>query len=148
MVNGMSFHWLGMRITEENDRRRRQAEIAERMPRALEEVHQALATCAEDYQQAFGAQSVELQLSGAKISILVRGEKDGQWEQIGRVEIATVNSLPGFQIDRGGEPLVIEVGVLPTGKLFYRDREQDQYLTMEDLTKRVLDRAFFPKLGE
>ena len=55
-------------------------------------------------------------------------------------------SLPGFRIERGGEPLMIEVGLLPGDKLFYRDK--DEFLTMEELTRRILDRAFFPKLGE
>ena len=44
--------------------------------------------------------------------------------------------------------LAIEVGVLPSDNLFYRDREQDLYLTLEDLTKRILDRVLFPKLTE
>jgi hypothetical protein len=41
---------------------------------------------------------------------------------------------------------MIEVGLLPGDKLFYRD--QDQFVTMEELTRRILDRALFPKLGE
>jgi hypothetical protein len=56
--------------------------------------------------------------------------------------------VPGFQIERGNEPLIIEVGMLPEGKVFFRDRVLDKYLNMEDLTRRILDRALFPKLGE
>jgi hypothetical protein len=41
---------------------------------------------------------------------------------------------------------MIEVGLLPGDKLFFRDH--DEFLTMEELTRRILDRAFFPKLGE
>ena len=61
-----------------------------------------------------------------------------------------VPTLPGIQIDNGngGDPLLIEIGLLPGDKLFFRDRAQDQYVTMEDLTRRILDREFFPKLGE
>jgi hypothetical protein len=40
------------------------------------------------------------------------------------------------------------VGVLPSDKLYYRDCEQDKYLTMEELTRRILDRVLFPKLRE
>jgi hypothetical protein len=35
---------------------------------------------------------------------------------------------------------------LPGNKLFYRD--QDKYLTAEQMTRRILDRAPFPKLME
>jgi hypothetical protein len=36
--------------------------------------------------------------------------------------------------------------MLPGDKLFFRDREKDQYVSMEEVTHRALDRAFFPKL--
>ncbi|SPE29685.1 conserved hypothetical protein [Candidatus Sulfopaludibacter sp. SbA6] len=142
----MSFHWLKMRITEEQERRSREAQIRERLPRALDELHHALVDCIESYTQAFGAEAAELQLDGGRISIVVREELDGQWQPRATVEIATVEAVPGFQIDSGGEPLVIEVGMLPGDKLFYRDRDRDQYVSMDELTHRALDRAFFPKL--
>jgi hypothetical protein len=62
------------------------------------------------------------------------------------VDVTVAPALPGFRIERGGEPLEIVVGILPGDKLFYRDG--DQYLTMEELTRRILDKALFPKLGE
>jgi len=34
--------------------------------------------------------------------------------------------------------------VLAGDKLFYRDG--DEYITLEELTRRILDRALFPKL--
>jgi len=40
------------------------------------------------------------------------------------------------------------VGLLPSDKLFYRDRAQDKYIAMDELTRRVLDRALFPALPE
>ena len=146
----MSFQWLQMRISEENDRRQRESEILERLPRALEEVHEALASCVQSYQEAFGAESAEIQMSTGNIRITVREGRHAMWEQIARVDISTVTSIPGFQVDKGtgGEPLIIEVGVLPGDKVFYRDRAKDQYVTMEELTRRVADRAFFPKLDE
>jgi hypothetical protein len=66
--------------------------------------------------------------------------------QCAKVEVSIIPSLPGFRIERGGEPLMIEVGLLPGDKLFCRD--QDQFITMEEPTRRIPDRALFPKLGE
>jgi hypothetical protein len=42
----------------------------------------------------------------------------------------------------------VEFGLLPSDKLFYLDREQDKYLTMDEFTKRILDRTLFPALRE
>lgn len=139
-----------MRISEESDRRKREAKIMQRLPLALEEVRAALALCIEDYQNAFGSDAAEIYTGSGKVRITVRSEQEGKWQQSSRVEIATVPAIPGFQIDRGtgGEPLLIEVGILPGEKLYFRDRVQDQYVTMEELTRRILDRAFFPNLSE
>lgn len=144
----MSFHWLQMRITEEKERRQREAQILERLPRALEDVHRVLAGCVESYMKAFGPEAAEIHLQASKVRITVREQREGKWQPAAKIEVAIVPSVPGFQIDRGGEPFIVEVGMLPGDKLFYRDREQDQYLTMDELTRRILDRAFFPKLGE
>jgi hypothetical protein len=142
----MSFQWLQLRVQEEQERRVREAQILARLPRALEETHRHLAGCVETYAGAFGPESADIHLQASRIRITVREEQDGKWQQRAKVEICIVPSLPGFRIERGGEPLMIEVGLLPGDKLFYRD--QDQFLTMEELTRRILDRAFFPKLGE
>lgn len=144
----MSFQWLKMRISEEQDRRLREAQVRERLPRALDELHRALTDCIESYTQAFGAETAELQLEGRRISIVVREQLDGEWRQQAKVEIAAVDAIPGFQIACGGEPVVIEVGMLPGDKLFYRDRDQDQYVSLDEVTHRALDRALFPKLRE
>lgn len=146
----MSFQWLDMRISEEKDRRRREAEALERLPRALEDLHGALAECIGSYQAAFGLEAADIYKQASKIRILSRQEVEGRWQQVARVEVAAVPKLPGFQIDlgTGGDPVLIEVGILPGDKLFYRDRAKDQYVSMEDVTRCVLDRAFFPKLGE
>ena len=85
-------------------------------------------------------------MQASKIRLTVREEQEGKWQQRAKVEMSIVASLPGFRIDRGGDPLMIEVGLLPGDKLFFRD--QDQFVTMEELTRRILDRALFPKLGE
>jgi hypothetical protein len=144
----MPFQWLEMRITEESDRRQREAEIQQRLPVALEEVHGALKDCVDEYRAAFGDESAVLKLLPTRIMIDVRGQKDGRWEPAGRVEIVAKVGVPGFEVDRGEgiEPLTIEVGLLPGNKLYYRDRERDQYVTMDELTKRMLDRALFPNL--
>ena len=144
----MSFQWLQMRITEEKDRRAREAQILERLPRALEELHKYVSDCVENYIQAFGMQAADTTLLANKIRVVVREEHDGKWQPRGKVEISMVTALPGFQIEREGGPLVIEVGMLPGDRMFYRDQELDQYLTMEELTRRILDRTLFPKLRE
>ena len=143
----MSYQWLHMRILEEQDRRQREAQIQERLPRALDELRETLAGCLQSYTAAFGSEAAELQVGSSGLRIVIRQEKDGHWQQTEKVEIATVLSLPGFQIEHGAASFQIEVGLLPNDKVFYRDREQDQFLTMEELTRRVLDRALFPKLG-
>ena len=144
----MSFQWLQMRITEESERRQREAQIQERLPAALDEVHDALKACVESYRAAFGDESVSLKLLPNRLMLEVRDQKDGRWQPTGHVEIVAKVPIPGFEVERGEgvEPLIIEVGILPGNKLFYRDREKDQYVTMDELTKRMLDRAFFPKL--
>ena len=145
----MSFQWLNMRINEERDRREREALVLDRLPRALDELYKGLLACIEAYTQAFGPQAADANTVGNKIRVVVREEEDGRWQPRGKVEITTVPTVPGFQVERGsGDPLLIEVGMLPGDKMFYRDRELDQYLTMEELTRRVLDRVMFPKLRE
>jgi hypothetical protein len=142
----MSFQWFQLRVQEEQERREREAQILARLPRALEEAHRHLAGCVEAYADAFGPESADIHLQASKIRITVREEQEGKWQQRAKVEVSMIPSLPGFRIERGGEPLMIEVGLLPGDKLFYRD--QDHFLTMEELTRRILDRALFPKLGE
>ena len=142
----MSFQWFQMRVQEEQERREREAQILARLPRALEETYRNLAACVEAYAGAFGPESADIHLQASKIRIAVREEQEGKWQQRAKIEVSIMASLPGFRIERGGEPLMIEVGLLPGDKLFYRD--QDQFLSMEELTRRILDRAFFPKLGE
>ncbi len=136
-----------MRISEETDRRQREALIHERLPLALEEVHNALARCVETYREAFGTDSAEVRSEGStRLRVLVREQQNGRWQESGVVDIKIDNTIPGFHVDRSGDPLVLEVGILPGDRVFYRDPEKDQYLTMDDLTRRILDRCFFPKL--
>jgi len=142
------FHWLQLRITEERERREREAMVLDRLPRAVEELRTSLLICVDAYNTAFGLGAIELESEPLRMRILVRESVDGRWREQSHIEIMIVPAIPGFQIDRAGSPLLIEVGMLPGDKLFYRDREKDQYLTMEDVTRIILDRAFFPKLGE
>jgi hypothetical protein len=144
----MSFQWLYMRISEEKERRQRESLTLERLPAALEELHTVLKQAADTYAEAFGAESVQSVLLPNRIKITAMEERDGRWQPGSKVEVAIVPDIPGFRIERGEYSLAIEVGLLPSGKLFYRDREQDVYLTMEDLTRRVLDRTLFPHLRE
>jgi hypothetical protein len=143
----MSFQWLDMRIQEERERRNREAQTLERLPGALEDMHRDLTGCIASFTEAFGPQSAEIELDGPKVRITVRDEEGGQWRVRSKLEVTIVPALPGFRIDRGqGEPLTILVGVLPGDKLFYRDGEE--YIGMDELSRRILDRALFPKLGE
>jgi hypothetical protein len=135
-----------MRVSEEKDRRQREAQILERLPGVLDEVHRALIACVESYAQAFGPEAIEMHFQSQKIRVTIREEQDAKWEKAAKVEVSVVSKLPGIHIDRNGDPLDIEVGVLPGDKIFYKDGEQ--FLTMEELTRRILDRAMFPKLGE
>jgi len=144
----MSFQWLQMRIQEEKERREREAQILESLPRTLEEVHRALAACVENYGKAFGSESATIALLPSKIRITILEQREGRWQTTSRVEVGTVAAIPGLQIDCGEASMVVEVGLLPGNKVYYRDREQDKFLTMEELTRRILDRAFFPKLQD
>ena len=144
----LDFQWLKMRITEEQDRRQREAMILDRLPRAAAELHSSLSICVEAYGAAFGAGLTRIEYQYPRILITVRDEKVGYSRERARIEVMSLPEIPGFQIDRAGIPLLVEVGILPGDKLYYRDREKDQYLTMEELTRRILDRALFPKLGE
>src|SRR5689334_17468505 len=121
MEVSMSYQWLQMRITEEQDRRKREAEILERLPRAMQEWYDALMECLATYNDSFGAGSAEITLDPNSIQVRVREERKGKWEQSAGVDILLVPKLPGFQIERGGEPVMIEIGLLPGGKFYYRD---------------------------
>ncbi|HEY7115167.1 MAG TPA: hypothetical protein VH475_01195 [Tepidisphaeraceae bacterium] len=142
------FQWLQMRISEEKDRRKKEQATLERLPRALEEVGQELQVCIKSYAEAFGPQAADIVCMPHKLRVTVRDEVDGKWQSRAKVEVTTVPELPGLKVERGDEPFMIEVGLLPGGKLYFRDRVADKYLTMEEVTKNVLDRAMFPKLGE
>ncbi|MFZ1145934.1 MAG: hypothetical protein WB579_03625 [Bryobacteraceae bacterium] len=145
----MNYQWLEMRISEEQERRQREESIRQRLPRALEEFYASLAECVQAYTEAFGAQAASINFgtrSSGHIRIEIREEVEGRW--VARAEIAISNdlALPGFRIERAEGPYLVEVGVLADDKLFYRD--SDEYITIEDLTRRVLDRTLFPKLVE
>ena len=144
----MSFQWLHLRISEEKERRQREALTLERLPAALDELYTILKQAANAYAEAFGAESLQSVMLPKRIKITAMEERDGRWQTASKVEVAIVPDIPGFRIERGEYSLAVEVGLLPSGKLYYRDREQDVYLTMEDLTRRILDRTLFPHLPE
>ena len=142
----MSYQWLDMRITEEKERREREAVVQKRLPRAFDELHRELRECVEAYRTAFGPESAEIHMHGAEIQVTVRSHRAGHWQQSAQVRVHAVHELPGFRIDSGGEPVDISVGTLPGDKVLLKHGEQ--YLTMEQLTKLILDQAFFPDLRE
>jgi hypothetical protein len=137
-----------MRVQEEKDRRQREASALQRLPAALEEMHTNLLACVNEYTQAFGAESAEVVLQPNRIKVASRELRDGKWHPAAKVEVIAVADIPGFRIERGDYSMAVEVGVLPSNKLFYRDREQDKYLTMDEFTRRILDRVLFPKLRD
>ncbi len=137
MALSMSFNWLELRITEEKDRRKREAEIQKRLPHALEDLHRMLAECVQAYTDEFGAESAGVQLREGSVRVAAHSLE---------VQVSTDAGLPGFRVDRSGEALSIEIGALPGDKLFYKHEER--YLTEEQLTKLILDRVLFPELGE
>ena len=126
-----------MRITEEKERAEREINILNRLPSALDELRTALADCVETYNQAFGDSSARLETIAGAVHI-VAGDS--------RVNISLDPPLPGFRVDQGSEWLSIEVGILPGGNLFFR--EADKYITLEEMTRRILDRTLFPKLKD
>jgi len=140
----MNIQWIEARIAEEQERRQREDNLLKKMPSALEELYDNLKECVDFYKAAFGPRSATIQLGAGRLRIEVREEVDGKWA--GRAEILVANdfSIPGFRIERGGEPYLIGVGVLAGDKFSYRDG--DDYLTIEDLTRRILDPVLFPKL--
>jgi hypothetical protein len=142
----MSFQWLGQRITEEQERRQREAEVLARLPRAIDELQSELKACIDEYRETFGPESAEISGYLSRIRVIVREQRDGKWEPAAKIEVHVDNTLPGFQVDCAGGPLTIVVGMLPGDKIFYRDTKLDQYVTPEDLTRRILDRSLFPRL--
>src|SRR5215472_13172224 len=144
----MNTQWLGMRIQEEQDRRRKESKILELLPKGLEELHKQLAACLDAYKTAFGAESADISNLISKLRVTVREEQDGKWQTRAKVDISLVSAPAAFKVERGDDtpPLLIEIGLLPGDRLSYR--LNDQYLTEEDLSRQVLDRTLFPKLAE
>jgi hypothetical protein len=144
----MAFQWLTMRIQEERERRERTAKNLARLPDALKDLYDLLADCIQNYTESFGSGAADIVLLSNRIRVTAREERDGKWQVSSKVEVAIVEDPPSFKVERGDYSLTVEVGVLPSDKLFYRDPEQDLYLTMEEFTRRILDRALFPALRE
>jgi hypothetical protein len=137
----MAFQWLEMRISEERDRRDRETEILSRLGPALSELQRVVAECLKAYTDAFGEDSATIrrELGGLVVRVV---------EPPGELRIVTDSTLPGFQMERDGATMSFEIGLLPGNKLFYRDVATDQYITIDELTRRMLDRLLFPKLRE
>ena len=142
----MSQEWMQLRIQEERDRRKIEADTRARLPEALLALHAALLSCIEGYGNEFGRDAAGAELSGSGIRVTVRDQQDGRWERRAEVEINIVPALPGFRVETkpGEAPFEIEVGMLAGNQLFFRER--GVFLGMPDLTRRILDRVLFPRL--
>lgn len=114
------------------------------LPRVLEELYGALEGCLEAYTTAFGAGTADIECEPPTIHISVRDNRGGRWEQRARIEITTDAAIPGFRVDHDGEQSQVEIGLLPGDKVFYK--KVDEFLTLDELTRRILDRALFPRL--
>jgi hypothetical protein len=143
----MMFRWLQARIDEEKDRRQREASIVAMIPTAFEALEGQLNQCIVAYNAAFGPHdSAEVRAEPGRIQVVL-GSENGQWHAAPPIQILSDVSLPGFKIERRAqEPLLIQIGLLPGDKLYYKDGEA--FLTLEELTRRILDRILFPKLGD
>jgi hypothetical protein len=143
-----AFQWLGVRISEERERRRREAEIQERLPDALTDLHDALKLCVDSYCEAFGQGAAQISFPFSKIRVTIGESKQGGpgAPAAQQVEITIDAKLPGFTVRQAGKTMEIHVAILSGGKVSYQDG--DRYLTMEELTRRLLDPVFFPKLPE
>jgi len=144
----MAFQWLTMRIQEEKERRELRAKHLARLPGALQELHDHLSECVSAYTDNFGSASADIVMMPNLIRVTAREQVDGAWRPGPKVEVSAVPELPGFRIVRGDLTLEIEVGLLPSDKLFFRDHEADKYINMDELTRRILDRVLFPALRE
>lgn len=143
----MSTQWMDMRIQEEQDRRRKEAKTLELLPQGLEELHRQLAECLDKYKNAFGPEAAEISNLVSKLRVTVREPQGGKWQPRDKVDISLVSVPPAFKIQHGeAEPFLIEIGLLPGDRLSFRF--DDKYLTPEELARKVLDRALFPKLAE
>jgi hypothetical protein len=137
----MPFQWLDMRITEERERRERETEILSRLGPALSDLQRILGDCLKAYTDAFGEDSAALRREIGALTVRVA-------DPPGQVRITTDSKLPGFQVERDGATLSIELGLLPDGRLYYRDTGADQFVNMDEVTRRILDRVLFPKLRD
>jgi len=135
----MSFQWLELRIIEEKERRAREAAILARLPGAVEELRESLTSCVEAYTGAFGESAAVLTQDGLRLTVASEGKE---------VEVIADPTLPGFQVQHEGGSLAVQVGLLPGSNLFYLDVAADKYLSMDELTRKILDRVMFPKLKE
>ena len=135
----MSFQWLTMRIGEEKDRRAREAQILEMLPGAIADLQRQLSACIDAFTTAFGQGAARIEKTDGGLEIAA---------DTARVEVIVDPELPGFHVRQAESDLAVQVGVLPGGKLFYFDVAADKYLTMEELTRRILDRVLFPKLRD
>jgi hypothetical protein len=135
----MSFQWLTMRIGEERDRRAREAQILGMLPGAVNEMDGHLSACVREFNDAFGNGAADIRRSDQGLQVRLDGAS---------VDVLTDPELPGFRVKREGWSMDVQVGVLPGDRLFYFDVAADQYMNLEELTRRILDRVLFPKLKE
>jgi hypothetical protein len=140
----MGQQWLDMRIVEERERREREAATLAMLPTALGELHATVEECVRDFDRTFGPGAAEARLEGGRIHVEVRDQQGGKWVARPPVFISLIPELPGFLVEAGTETLRVEIGSVPGGHYYYR--VGDDYITLDELTRLMLDKVLFPRL--
>ena len=136
----MRFEWLNIRISEEKDRRERENAVLARLEEVFQDLRSHLADCVETYNQAFAGAPARLEDVAGPVRTIRLSANDL------KVEMSMDHTVPGFHIDQPSGRTSIVTGVLPGGNMFYRDA--NKYLSLEEVTKKVLDETLFPKLKD
>ena len=89
-----------------------------------------------------------LEWKAAENKLTVTPNLPAQWNEAKILGVPLGRVRVGVEIRRNGSARQIQVGMLPGDRVYFLDLTADQYLSMEELTKLILDRVLFPKLQE
>ena len=135
----MSFQWLEMRIGEERDRRAREKQILDRLPGAMDELEESVKACLDGYTAAFPGDPAAPGRDGLRLGVTGTG---GAWRSRLR------RSFPDSRSRRRARRSRFRSASCRATNCFISTWPEDRYLSMEELTKRILDRVLFPKLKD
>jgi hypothetical protein len=86
----MTIEWLRIRIQEEQERRTREASTLDRLPLAMQELHELLKDCVAAYTASFGENSADVVLLPGRIKVIACEEQKGRWLPTSKVEVVPV----------------------------------------------------------